>query len=150
MRLLFLYITEDIMGENKREVLDMHGGNLAKVNVTRGENLAELYVQNNNITELDLTNNPKLEVLDCTGNPLRYIKAYAPGGGTWPLELEATKGGSVGLKLAPQLQEYYAVTEEGFEFDGWYNELGDRLSREAVWSDGYGASRKIVAWFREK
>ena len=42
------------------------------------------------------------------------------------------------------------VSRDGYTFDGWYDELGDRLSKEPVWSDQYGASRSIVAWFVAK
>ena len=40
--------------------------------------------------------------------------------------------------------------DEGFEFDGWYDELGDRLCKDLVWNDTCGAGRTIVAWFRSK
>lgn len=139
------------MTEAKREVLDMRDSNIAKLNVTKGENLAELYVQNNRIEEMDLSNNVNLEILECEGNPLKSIKAIAPDGfKRFPLELEAGKGGSISLKLAPGVQQYKAVPDENYEFEGWYNELGDRISREAVWDDVHGSSRVIVAWFREK
>lgn len=139
------------MEDNKREVLDMHGSNLSKLDVSKAENLVELYAQDNLIETIDLSNNKKLEAVDCTGNPLIYIRALAPGcEGRFPLELEAANGGFVGLKIEPGLQQYEAVPAENYEFDGWYDELGDRLSREAVWQDTYGASRLIIANFRKK
>ncbi len=135
----------------KREVLDMSNKNIAKLNVTRGENLTELYIQNNMMTELDISENKMIEILDCTGNPLKCINALAPDGYCkFPLRIEAGKGGYVGLKLSSNVQEYHATAEEGYEFEGWYNEIGDRLSRDAIWSDQHGASRIIVAAFREK
>ena len=139
------------MEEKKREVLDMRGDNISKLNVKRGEDLVELYVQDNMLTELDITENKRLEIVDCTGNPLKYINANAPGcAGRFPLQVAAGKGGSVGMKIEPGLQQYHAVADEGYIFDGWYDELGDRLSKEPVWSDQYGASRSIVAWFVAK
>ena len=54
------------------------------------------------------------------------------------------------MKIEPGLQQYHAVADEGYIFDGWYDELGDRLSKEPVWNDQYGASRSIVAWFVAK
>lgn len=139
------------MEEVKQEIFDMRDGKLEKLDVSRGEDLTEIYVQNNRLAELDLSNNKKLEKVDCTGNPLKYIRALAPDcGDRFPLELEASRGGSVGLKIDKGLQRYEAVPEEGYEFDGWYDELGDRLCKEALWEDTYGASRVIIASFRKK
>lgn len=144
-----LHVMEEIMEDSKREVLDMRDSNISRLNVTKGEDLAELYIQNNQITQLDLTANTKLEILQCDGNPLKYINATAPGSdGRTPLSLEAGRGGFVSLELAPGLQCYKAHPAEGFEFDGWYDELGDRLSKEQNWNDTYGAGRVLVAWFR--
>lgn len=137
------------MTEEKREVLDMRDSNLAKLNVARGENLVEIHVQNNMITDLDLMENKKLEVLDCTGNPLKKIKACAPGSnGMFLIELGAVKGGSVGVKFAPGYQTYIATPDEGYEFSYWVNELGDMVSREPVFEDAYGAGRLMIAWFK--
>lgn len=139
------------MEDTKKEVLDMRDSNISKLNVTRGEDLTELYVQNNFLRELDLTNNRNLKILDCTGNPLKYINALAPGSdGKMPLQVAAGAGGTVGMKIEPGVQRYYADPEEDFIFDGWYDELGDRLSKEQVWDDTYGAGRSIVAWFLVK
>ncbi len=139
------------MGEVKQEIFDMRDGKLEKLDVSRGEDLTEIYVQNNRLSELDLGNNKKLEKVDCTGNPLKYIRALAPGcEGRFPLELEATKGGYVGLKIDEGLQQYEAAAEDEYEFDGWYNELGDRVCKEQIWKDTYGASRVIIAAFRKK
>ncbi len=137
------------MEDSKKEILDMRGSNISRLNVSKGEDLAELYIQDNQITQLDLTANTKIEVLQCEGNPLKYINAVAPGsGGNTPLTLEAGRGGYVSLELAPGIQCYKAHPMEGFEFDGWYDELGDRLSKEPVLNDTYGAGRVLVAWFR--
>lgn len=137
------------MEEVKREVLDVKGGNIAKLNVSKGEDLAELYAQDNRLEELDLSANKKLEVLECGGNPLKFIRAVAPGSdGRDFINLEAGKGGYISLKLAPGVQQYAAEAEEGFEFDGWYDELGDRLGKDPVWNDTHGAGRTLVAWFR--
>lgn len=139
------------MEETKREVLNVKDSNISKLNLSRGEDLTELYAQNNMLEELDISASKNLEILECDGNLLRYIKACAPGGdGRFPLDMEAGKGGYISLKLAPGVQQYKAEPENGFVFDGWYDELGDRISKEAVWNDTYGASRVIVAWFREK
>lgn len=142
-------LLEVIMGDEKREVLDMRDSNLVKLNVSRGENLVEIHVQNNMITELDLTENKKLEVLDCTGNPIKKFKACAPDGrGIFLIELGAVKGGTVGVKFAPGYQTYIATPDEGYEFSGWYDELGDRVSINSVYEDTYGASRLLIAWFK--
>lgn len=143
----------------KEEKVNFSGGNLMKLDVSRGENIAELYVQENRLEEIDLTGNRKLKVLDCTGNPLKFIKGFAPSenprenppadelGGDM-LYIEACRGGSVGLKYSPEEgQTYFAYPDEGYKFDGWYNALGDRISRESVWKDTYGAGREIFAMF---
>ena len=139
------------MEETKREVLDVKDGNISKLNVSRGEDLVELYAQNNMLQELDLSANKKLKILECSENPLRFIKAAAPGSdGMTLISLEAGRGGYVSLKLAPGVQQYNAEPDEGFEFDGWYDELGDRLCKDLVWNDTCGAGRTIAAWFRSK
>ena len=103
------------MEDTKKEVLDMRDSNISKLNVTRGEDLTELYVQNNFLRELDLTNNRNLKILDCTGNPLKYINALAPGSdGKMPLQVAAGAGGTVGMKIEPGVQRYYADPEEDF------------------------------------
>lgn len=133
------------------EKVNFANGNLAKLDVSRGENIVELYVQNNMIEELDISNNKLVRIFDCTGNPLRYIKSCAPGSeGGASLIIEAGKGGNVGLKYAPDEQQYFAYPAEGYMFDGWYDVLGDRVSKEAVWTEAYGRSREIFALFREK
>ncbi len=111
------------------------GCGLQKLDVSRDENLAELHA------------------LD---NPLVFIKSRVPGHdipdaaaeGGEELILRACKGGTVGLQYSPSLgQEYHAYPGEGYCFDGWYDVLGDRLSREAVWHDAYGTAREIFAMF---
>lgn len=141
------------MEEVKQEIFDMRDGSLERLDVSRGEDLTELYVQNNRLKELDLSKNKKLRKLDCTGNPLTYINACAPGcDGMFYLQLEAGNGGYVGLKFDDEedLQEYSATAQEGYEFDGWYNELGDRISREPIKRAAYGACEAIIAAFRKK
>lgn len=64
------------------------------------------------------------------------------------LSIEAGRGGSVGLKYSPEEgQQYFAYPDEGYSFGGWYNALGDRLSKDAVWRDDYGTGREIIAMF---
>ena len=102
-----------------------------------------------------------IKILDCTDNPLIFIKSNVPSD-SWErqektassecaedeLILRACQGGTVGLKYSPQEgQQYYAYADEGYKFDGWYDVLGDRLSKEVVWIDAYGTGREIFAMF---
>ena len=134
------------------EKVNFSSNNLAKLDVSKGENITELYIQNNRLEEIDLLQNKKIEILECTDNPLRYIKGYVPlSAGKDFLILEAGKGGSVGLKYNPQEgQQYFAYPDDEHDFDGWYNILGDRISREIIWTDSYGTGREMFAMFREK
>lgn len=45
-------------------------------------------------------------------------------------------------------QSYYAYPAEGYAFDGWYDEAGEKVSDEAEWLDEYGTSRVLTARFR--
>jgi len=133
--------------DKKEEKVNFSNGNLMKLDVSKGEYITELYVQGNRLEEIDLTNNRNIRILDCTDNPLKYIKGMAPSG-SGDLIIEACKGGSVGLRYSPdEGQQYFAYADEGYRFEGWYDILGDRLSRDKVWEDDYGASREIVAMF---
>ena len=153
---------------------------LRSIDVSRNPELVELYVndncltsldtscnaklkylrlQNNGITELDTTANPLLRHLYATGNPLKSIRALAPGGeGKHPLRLRAAEGGSVGLSFNPIYnaqwketgeweQSYHAYPDEGFAFAGWYDEDGQLVGCDADWMDEYGTSRVLEARF---
>lgn len=133
---------------------------LTEVDLRRNARLKYFYCQNNRLTELDTTANPLLRHMDATGNPLRRIRSLAPQReGRLPLELTAGAGGFVGLKFNPVYtaqwketgewqQAYYAMPEEGWQFDGWYDEGGTLLDTRAVWPDTYGESRRLYARFR--
>ena len=121
--------------------------------------LKYFYCHNNEITELDTTANPLVRHLNATGNPMRRIRALAPQQDIpLPLELTAEGPGYVGLKFNPVYnaqwketgewqQSYYAYSQEGHAFTGWYDEKGTLLSSETVWFDTYGSSRVLTARF---
>ena len=97
-----------------------------------------------NLARLDVSKDEKLEAYDCTDNPLKYLKGR-------DLVVEAGNGGFIGVRFSPEEgQMFFAYAQEGFTFEGWYNTLGDRLSRENPWVDKYGMGREIFAYFREK
>lgn len=133
--------------EIKEEKVNFSNSNLMKLDVSKGENITELYIQGNRLTEIDLSANKNIRILDCTDNPLRFIKAAAPlGGGA--LTVEACKGGTVGLKYGPsEGQKYFAYEDKDYKFEGWYDILGDRVSKEKVMEDAYGMSRELFAMF---
>lgn len=139
------------MAEIKKEKVDFSRSNLRSLDVSRDENIVSL---------------------DCRENPLIFIKSNVPAApASAPAEsqgavaappaqqappasargeliLRACKGGTVGLQYSPlEGQNYYAYADEGYRFEGWYDVLGDRLSREAVWHDAYGTAREIFAMF---
>lgn len=125
-----------------------------------------------NLRSLDVSRDEHIVSLDCRENPLIFIKSNVPAApASAPAEsqgavaappaqqapptsargeliLRACKGGTVGLQYSPlEGQNYYAYADEGYRFEGWYDVLGDRLSREAVWHDAYGTAREIFAMF---
>ena len=118
------------MAEIKKEKVDFSRSNLRSLDVSRDEHIVSL---------------------DCRENPLIFIKSNvpaAPASARGELILRACKGGTVGLQYSPlEGQNYYAYADEGYRFEGWYDVLGDRLSREAVWHDTYGTAREIFAMF---
>ena len=73
-----------------------------------------------------------------------YYNVYleAQGGTCDVMQLYAYKYGS-----NYRLTSTPTPTMEGYKFDGWYDVLGDRLSKEAVWIDAYGTCREIFAMF---
>ena len=139
--------------------LYVNDNRLTAIDTSRNAKLKYLRVQNNALVELDTTGNPLLRHLYATGNPLKSVRALAPGGdGGRPLELVAGEGGSVGLSFNPIYnaqwketgeweQSYHAYPDEGRTFDAWYDEEGRVMSREPDWMDEYGTSRILTARF---
>jgi len=157
-------------GKNKLSSLDVsHNKELVELYINDNEfteidlsacpKLKYFYCHNNGITELDTTANPLLRHLNATGNPMRSIKALAPQREEQlPLQLTAEGEGCVGLRFNPVYnaqwketgewqQSYYAYPAEGHEFEGWYDEAGERVYGETEWFDEYGASRVLTAKF---
>lgn len=158
------------IGMNKLESIDVsrnpelvelyvNDNQLTALNTSRNKKLKYLRCQNNRLTELDTTSNPLLRHLYATGNPLKTIRALAPGDGAGlPLTLEAGEGGCVGLSFNPIYdaqwketgqweQSYHAYPAEGHAFAGWYDPSGALVREEADWSDEYGCSRCLQARF---
>ena len=138
--------------------LYINDNDFASVDLSHNPKLKYFYCHNNRITALDTRANPLLRHLNATGNPMKTIRALAPQRETQlPLELYAGSGGCVGLKFNPIYnaqwketgqwqQSYYADPDEGYRFDGWY-ENGRKVSEEKEWIDEYGASRILRAEF---
>ncbi len=130
-----------------------------EIDLSHNPKLKYFYCHNNHIAELDTRLNPLLRHLNATGNPMKSIRSLAPQQEEkLPLELYAGDGGCVGLKFNPVYnaqwketgewqQSYYAYPDEGFRFDGWY-ENGEKVSEEERWIDEYGTSRILQARFK--
>ena len=130
-----------------------------EIDLSHNPKLKYFYCHNNHIAELDTRLNPLLRHLNATGNPMKSIRSLAPQREKkLPLELYAGDGGCVGLKFNPVYnaqwketgewqQSYYAYPDDGFRFDGWY-ENGEKVSEEETWIDEYGTSRILQARFR--
>lgn len=159
-------------GKNRLKCLDVsknpelvelyvNDNGFSEIDLSKNGKLKYFYCHNNHISQLDTTGNPLLRHLDATGNPMKKICALAPQREEkLPLELYAEEGGFVGLKFCPVYnaqwketgewqQRYDTYPEEGFLFDGWY-ENGEKLSSDAQWIDAYGASRILTARFIKK
>ena len=141
--------------------LYVNDNRLTSLDVSQNAKLKYLRCQNNGIIELDTTANPLLRHLYATGNPLKSIRAIAPGSEGGPLELSAERGGSVGLSFNPIYnaqwketgeweQSYHAYADEGFAFAGWYDEAGVSVCPDADWVDEYGTSRILTARFLQE
>ena len=130
-----------------------------EIDLSHNAKLKYFYCHHNHITELDTRANPLLRHLNATGNPMKSIRSLAPQReDRLPLELYAGDGGCVGLKFNPIYnaqwketgqwqQSYYACPDEGFLFEGWY-ENGTKVSEEETWIDEYGTSRILHARFK--
>ena len=130
-----------------------------EIDLSHNPKLKYFYCHNNHITALDTRANPLLRHLNATENPMKSIRSFAPQRDeTLPLELYAGDGGCVGLKYNPVYnaqwketgewqQSYYAYPDDGFRFDGWY-ENGIKVSEEETWIDEYGTSRILQARFK--
>ena len=139
--------------------LYVNDNRLTSLDTSRNAKLKYLRCQNNAICDLDVTANPLLRHLYATGNPLKCIRALAPGDASGePLELTAEQGGSVGLSFNPIYnaqwketgewkQSYHAYPDEGFMFAGWHDETGELVCDDADWMDEYGTSRMLTARF---
>jgi hypothetical protein len=148
------------VSHNKELVeLYINDNEFTEIDLSACPKLKYFYCHNNGITELDTTANPLLRHLNATGNPLRSIKALAPQREEQlPLQLTAEGEGCVGLRFNPVYnaqwketgewqQSYYAYPAEGHEFEGWYDEAGERVYGGTEWFDEYGASRVLTAKF---
>ena len=143
------------------ELVELYINNnvFAEIDLSRNPKLKYFYCHNNRITGLDTRTNPLLRHLNAIGNPMKSIRSLAPQREEkLPLELYAGDGGCVGLKYNPVYnaqwketgewqQSYYAYPDEGFRFDGWY-ENGEKISEEETWIDEYGTSRILQARFK--
>lgn len=139
--------------------LYINDNDFSEIDLSHNTKLRYFYCHNNHITVLDTRANRLLRHLNATGNPMKMIRSLAPQQeATLPLELFAEEGGSVGLKFNPVYnaqwketgeweQSYYAYPDEGYLFDGWY-ENGTKVSDEETWIDAYGTSRILRARFR--
>lgn len=146
---------------NCRELVELYinDNGFSEIDLSGCPKLKYFYCHNNRIEALDTTANPLLRHLNATGNPMGRIRSLAPQREEpLPLELTAEGPGAVGLQFNPVYnaqwketgewrQTYYAYPREGHAFAGWYDPAGDLLSREAVWTDAYGASRVLTARF---
>ncbi len=132
-----------------------------EIDLSHNPKLRYFYCHNNHISELDTRANPLLRHLNATGNPLKSIRSLAPRREEkLPLELYAGDGGCVGLKFNPIYnaqwketgewqQSYHACPDEGFRFDGWY-ENGAKVSDDETWTDEYGTGRILKAVFEKE
>ena len=139
--------------------LYVNDNDFSEIDISHNPKLKYFYCHNNHIAALDTRANPLLRHLNATGNPMKIIRSLAPQREEkLPLELYADDGGCVGLKFNPLYnaqwketgewqQSYCAYPDEGFRFDGWYED-GTRVSEEETWIDEYGTSRILQARFK--
>ena len=139
--------------------LYINDNDFTEIDLSHNPKLKYFYCHNNRMTALDTRANPLLRHLNATGNPMKSIRSLAPQREErLPLELYAGEGGCVGLKFNPVYnaqwketgewqQSYYACPDEGFRFDGWY-ENGTKVSEEETWIEEYGKSRILQARFK--
>ena len=141
--------------------LYINDNQFTEIDLSKNPKLKYFYCHNNQIITLDTTNNPLLRHLNATGNPMKSIRSYAPQRDELlPLNVTAGEGGCVGLKYNPIYnaqwketgeweQSYYAYPDEGWTFEGWYDENDTLVSTEEVWIDEYGTSRELTAKFKK-
>ena len=148
----------DVSHNSELVELYINDNDFKEIDLSHNPKLKYFYCHNNHITELDTRLNLLLRHLNATGNPMKTIRSLAPQREEkLPLELYAGEDGSVGLKYNPIYnaqwketgewqQSYYAYADEGYRFDGWYeNEV--KVSEEEIWIDEYGTSRILKAVF---
>ncbi len=149
----------DVSHDPELVELYINDNEFTEIDLSHNPKLKYFYCHNNRITELDTRLNPLLRHLNAVGNPMKIIRSLAPQREErLPLELYAGDGGCVGLKFNPVYnaqwketgewqQGYYACPDEGFVFDGWY-ENGMKVSADEMWIDVYGTSRVLSAVFK--
>ncbi len=152
----------DVSRNSELVELYINDNAFTEIDLSHNPKLKYFYCHNNQITELDTRANPLLRHLNAAGNPMKSIRSLTPQRAEQlPLELYAGDGGCVGLKFNPVYdaqwketgewqQSYYAYADEGFCFEGWY-ENAVKVSEAETWTDEYGTSRILKAVFeREK
>ena len=150
----------DVSGNHELVELYINDNAFTGIDLSHNPKLKYFYCHNNHMTELDTRANPLLRHLNATGNPMKSICSLAPQREEkLALELYAGDGGCIGLKFNPVYnaqwketgewqQSYYAYPDEGFCFDGWY-ENGVKVSEKETWIDEYGTSRILQARFKK-
>jgi hypothetical protein len=154
-------LTELDVSQNRELVeLYINDNDFRQIDISHNHKLKYFYCHNNGITALDATNNPLLRHLNATNNPMREIRCLAPQRKERvPLSLTASDGGYVGLQFNPLYnaqwketgewqQSYYAYPNDGFRFDGWYDENGIKVFDGDIWADKYGSGRALTAVFK--
>ena len=150
----------DVSGNHELVELYINDNAFTGIELSHNPKLKYFYCHNNHMTELDTRANPLLRHLNAIGNPMKSIRSLAPQREEkLALELYAGDGGCIGLKFNPVYnaqwketgewqQIYYAYPDEGFCFDGWY-ENGVKVSEKETWIDEYGTSRILQARFKK-
>ena len=149
----------DVSRNGELVELYVNDNRLTGIDLSGCPKLKYFYCHNNDINVLDTRANPLLRHLNATGNPMKRILSLAPQRDEpLPLDLVARDSGCVGVKFNPVYnaqwketgewqQTYYAYSDEGYHFAGWFDPEGNLLSIDAAWQDAYGASRVLVARF---
>lgn len=140
----------DVSKCEKLKTLSCEYNNLFAVDVSANSLLEMLICQSNNMPAIDVTNNTLLDTLICFGNPIRELDVsnnpalswFICGWGSYLRELDLSKNpllqpdlisaegdGYIGYSQDESGQHFcLAYPEEGWLFDGWYDDNGTCLS----------------------
>lgn len=138
----------DVSGCGKLSYLNCSNNLIAELDISDCVKLETLACGVNRLTELDVSGLTRLSMLHCLNNPLVSINMK---GTLLPIEsVTAGEGGFVGVNQGEEqdTNAVHAFPNEGYSFDGWYDNAGRRISADKLLDFCFISDTGVTARFK--